>query len=228
MRVPDRAAAGHLLADRLGHLAEDHPVVLGLPRGGVPVAAEVASALQAPMDVVIVRKLGCPWQPELGVGALGEGGIQLLNAELMADLGLQESQLEDTIRREQAVIDDRVAAWRSGREAIPVGGRTTIVVDDGLATGFTARAAIAVLRRRGAGRVVLAVPVAPRDTIEDLTALADEVVCLDTPRDFQSVGGAYRDFTQVRDDDVARLLAAAGTTDAPHDHADGDTRPRGA
>ncbi len=210
MRFADRRAAGRLLAARLGHLAGERPVVLGLPRGGVPVAVEVASELGAALDVLVVRKLGCPWQPELGVGALGEGGIQLLNADLMRDLGLRESQLADTIRREQAVIDERVRTYRVDRTAVPVAGRTVIVVDDGLATGFTARAAVEVLRRRDAARIVVAVPVAPPETIRDLEELADDVVCLETPRRFRAIGYFYDDFSQVGDDEVTRLLADDG------------------
>ncbi len=210
MRFADRRAAGRLLAARLGHLAGERPVVLGLPRGGVPVAVEVASELGAALDVLVVRKLGCPWQPELGVGALGEGGIQLLNADLMRDLGLRESQLADTIRREQAVIDERVRTYRVDRTAVPVAGRTVIVVDDGLATGFTARAAVEVLRRRDAARIVVAVPVAPPETIRDLEELADDVVCLETPRRFRAIGYFYDDFSQVGDDEVTRLLGDAG------------------
>lgn len=209
MRFADRTEAGRLLAAQLVGLAGEAPVVLGLPRGGVPVAAEVARALGAPLDVLIVRKLGCPWQPELGVGALGEGGVQLLNTRLMAELGVRESELDETIRREQAVIDERVRAYRAGTDAVPIAGRTAIVVDDGLATGFTARAAIEVLRHRGVGRIVVAVPVAPAETLADLRHLADDVVCLEMPRRFQAIGHHYGDFSQTSDDEVTRLLAAA-------------------
>jgi putative phosphoribosyl transferase len=156
----DRRDAGRQLAGRLVPLVSGQPIVVGLPRGGVPVAYEVARALGAPLDVLVVRKLGCPWQPELGVGALGEGGIRLLNRRLMREVGVTETDLGEVIEREQQELDARVVRYRGDRDPIPVEGRTVIVVDDGLATGFTARAAIEVLRRRGAGRVVLAVPVA--------------------------------------------------------------------
>ena len=206
MRFEDRRDAGRRLGARLGNLKAKRPVVVGLPRGGVPVAYEVAQALAAPLDVLVVRKLGCPWHPELGVGALGEGGIRLLNEALVEATGVTESELEAVTRREGAELERRLRRYRGGREPLPVAGRTVIVVDDGLATGFTARAAIEVLRRRGAARVVLAVPVAPIDTRTELRAIADEFVCLYTPSDFWSIGQFYDDFSQTSDQEVARLL----------------------
>ena len=209
MRFADRTEAGRLLAAQLVGLAGEAPVVLGLPRGGVPVAAEVARALGAPLDVLIVRKLGCPWQPELGVGALGEGGVQLLNTRLMAELGVRESELDETIRREQAVIDERVRAYRAGTDAVPIAGRTAIVVDDGLATG-TATTMRPTPRWRSTSMAARAVkPVAPAETLADLRHLADDVVCLEMPRRFQAIGHHYGDFSQTSDDEVTRLLAAA-------------------
>jgi putative phosphoribosyl transferase len=203
----DRRDAGRRLATRLAHLAGERPVVVGLPRGGVPVAFEVARALGAPLDVLVVRKLGCPWQPELGVGALGEGDIRLLNRRLMREIGVSETDLSEVVEREQRELEARVARYRGEREPVPVEGRTVIVVDDGLATGFTARAAIEVLRHRGAGRVVLAVPVAPMDAVVDLRGVADEVVCVHTPASFWAIGQFYDDFTQTADDEVTHLLA---------------------
>jgi putative phosphoribosyl transferase len=183
-------------------------VVVGLPRGGIPVAYEVAQALGAPLDVLVVRKLGCPWQPELGLGALGEDGIRLLNEPLMRATGVTEPQLEAVAAREGAELQHRVRRYRGERGPIPVTGRTVIVVDDGLATGFTARAGIEVLRRRGVHRIVLAVPVAPSGAVTELQTVADEVVCLHTPSEFGALGQFYDDFAQTTDEEVASLLTA--------------------
>jgi putative phosphoribosyl transferase len=208
MRFANRREAGRQLGGCVGHLAAERPVVVGLPRGGIPVAYEVAQALGAPLDVLVVRKLGCPWQPELGLGALGEGGIRLLNTSLMRSTGVTEAQLDAVAGREAAELRRRVQRYRGEREPFPVAGRTVVVVDDGLATGSTARAGIEVLRRRGARRIVLAVPVAPADAVRELRAVADEVVCLHTPRVFGAIGLFYDDFTQVSDVEVIGLLAA--------------------
>ena len=207
MRFRDRADAGRQLAWRLQQYRMEAPVVVGLARGGVPVAAEVARALGAPLDVLVVRKLGCPWQPELALGAIGEAGAMVLNPALIAGIGLAPEDLADVIGAERAELARRVARYRGGRPAEPVEGRTVIVVDDGLATGATARAAIAVLRRRGAHRSILAVPVAPPDTVRALSGVADQVVALATPRAFLAIGQFYDDFTQTSDRDVTRLLA---------------------
>ena len=209
MRFTDRGDAGRQLGERLSRLAAERPIVAGLPRGGVQVAYEVAQALAAPLDVLVVRKLGCPWQPELGLGALGEGGIRLLNEPLLRSTGVTDTELEAVVRRERTELDHRVQRYRGERPPIPVEGRTVIVVDDGLATGFTARAGVEILRRRAARKVVLAVPVAPAHTVEELQAVADELVCLHAPSAFSAIGRFYRDFTQTSDDEVARLLAAA-------------------
>jgi putative phosphoribosyl transferase len=207
MRFRDRADAGRQLAWRLQRYRMEAPVVVGLARGGVPVAAEVARALGAPLDVLVVRKLGCPWHPELGLGAVGEGDAIVLNQPLIASIGLAPADLQDIIGAERAELARRVARYRGGRPAEPVEGRTVIVVDDGLATGASARAAIAVLRRRGAHRSILAVPVAPPDTVMALSGVADQVVALATPRAFLAIGQFYDDFTQTSDQDITRLLA---------------------
>ena len=157
----DRQDAGRRLAERLAAHAPDRPVVVGMARGGLPVAALVAQRLVAPLDVIVVRKIGLPWQPELGLGAIVEGGAATFNEALMAEVGVRRDELEEVVRRERAVLEERVQRYRGGRPPIPVEGRVAILVDDGLATGFTARAAIAALRARGASRVILAVPVAP-------------------------------------------------------------------
>jgi putative phosphoribosyl transferase len=208
VRFANRRDAGRQLGIRLGHLTAERPVVVGLPRGGIPVAYEVSQALGAPLDVLVVRKLGCPWQPELGLGALGEGDIRLLNRSLMRTAGVTEPQLEAVAAREGAELEHRVRRYRGEREPLPVTGRTVIVVDDGLATGFTARAGIEVLRRRGAHRIVLAVPVAPSGPVTELQTVADEVVCLHTPSEFVALGQFYDDFAQTTDEEVTRLLSA--------------------
>jgi putative phosphoribosyl transferase len=222
MGFRDRADAGRQLAWRLQQYRTEVPVVVGLPRGGVPV--EVARALGAPLDVVVVRKLGCPWQPELALGAVGEDGALVLNPALIAGIGLAPQDLAGVVWAERGELARRLAHYRGNRPAVPVAGRTVIVVDDGLATGATARAAIGVLRQRGARRIVLAVPVAPPETVEALGAVADEVVALDTPRAFLAIGQRYDDFTQTSDQEVTRLLgarepapalASTGTQDAP-------------
>jgi putative phosphoribosyl transferase len=208
MRFRDRADAGRQLAWRLQQYRTEAPVVVGLPRGGVPVAAEVARALEAPLDVLVVRKLGCPWQPELALGALGEDGAMVLNQPLIAGIGLAPQQLAAVVAAERGELERRLARYRGNRPPVPVAGRTVIVVDDGLATGASARAAARVLRRRGAQRIVLAVPVAPPDTVKALGDVADEVVALETPRAFLAIGQCYDDFTQTSDQEVTRLLAA--------------------
>jgi putative phosphoribosyl transferase len=223
MLFVNRRDAGRQLAKRLSELQSETPVVLGLPRGGVPVAAEVAARLQAPLEVLIVRKLGCPWQPELGIGAIGEGGVRVLNDELIARLGVSAAELDAVGVREWAELTRRARAYRGTRPAVPVEDRVVVVVDDGLATGFTARAAIAVLRRQGTRRVVLAVPVAPLATADQLLAVADEVVCLHTPTRFLGISAFYEDFRQTSDDEVRHLLTGTSAEVAAAAHYSGPT-----
>ncbi|MEX2556157.1 MAG: phosphoribosyltransferase family protein [Actinomycetota bacterium] len=219
----DRREAGRVLAARLDFLRTEDPVVVGLPRGGVPVAAEVARELGAPLDVLVVRKLGCPWQPELGMGAVGEGGIIVLNEDLVARFGLSRDDVETVARAERQELERRVRRYRGDRAATSLEGRTVIVVDDGIATGFTVRAAVAIARRRGARRVVLATPVAPSRTVEELARVADDVVTMEEPEEFLAIGQFYEDFTQTSDEEVAAYLAgsmlplveAVGTADPP-------------
>jgi putative phosphoribosyl transferase len=206
MRFRDREEAGRSLGQALLPWRSTDPVVVALPRGGVPVAAEVAEALGAPLDVLVVRKLGLPMQPEVAMGAIGEGGVQVLNRQLLAELRVPRSALDEVVAREEAELARRVTCYRGGHDRVPVEGRTVVLVDDGLATGSSALAAIAVLRQAGAARVVLAVPVAPADTIREFRTVADDVVCLLEPRSFRAVGEWYERFGQVGDADVAHLL----------------------
>jgi putative phosphoribosyl transferase len=202
----DRLHAGSLLAERLRGLQLSSPVVLGLPRGGVVVAEPVAVSLQAPLDVIIVRKLGVPWQPELAMGAIGEGGVEVIETSVMASAGISDRQMEEVERRERAVLDARIAEYRQCRPAVPLEGRSTVIVDDGIATGATVRAACQVVTSRGALKVIVAVPVATREAIRQIRKVCDEVVCLHTPARFGAIGLFYADFSPVDDLEVKRIL----------------------
>jgi predicted phosphoribosyltransferase len=206
MRFRDRDDAGLRLAARVRELRLDDPVVLALPRGGVPVAAQVARAIGAPLDVILVRKLGVPTQPELAMGALGEEGVRVLDRDLVARAHVRDDQLAEVERRERDELARRARAYRGERDPLPIAGRTVVIVDDGLATGASARAAIGVARARGAGRVVLAVPVAPPDTVATLRADADDVVSLETPAAMVAIGQWYDDFRQTSDAEVVAHL----------------------
>jgi putative phosphoribosyl transferase len=205
----DRRDAGRKLAERLAVLGPERPVVLGLARGGVPVAYEVARALDAPLDVLIVRKLGVPTQPELGMGAIGEDGARVLNPEVLTAAHVTRAELEAVEARERIELQRRARRYRGERPMVPVRDRTVIVIDDGLATGGTARAAIQVARTHGAARVVLAVPVAPPESVEELRHDADEVIALYTPTHFRALGQWYADFDQTTDAEVEDLLGRA-------------------
>lgn len=205
----DRRDAGRQLAARLGHLKGTGVVVLGLPRGGVPVAAEVAEALAAPLDVCLVRKLGVPSQPELGMGAIGEGGVRVINDDVMRTARVAPDDLARVEAREREVLESRARRYRAGREPVGTRGRTVVVVDDGVATGSTARAACRIARAGGAARIVLAVPVAPQDWTARLGEDADELVCPHTPWDFYAIGQFYDDFSQTDDDEVVACLEEA-------------------
>ncbi|MGN6752401.1 MAG: phosphoribosyltransferase [Intrasporangium sp.] len=204
----DRVDAGRRLGESLADLSLRDPVVLGLPRGGVPVAAQVARRLGAPLDVVVVRKLGVPSQPELAMGAIGEEGGRVVDARIMRAARVDERRLAEVEDQEREVLQDRVARLRRGRPRAELSGRTAVIVDDGIATGATARVACLVVRALGARQVVVAVPVGPPD-IDDRMPEADAVVCLEKPWGFRAVGGAYDDFDATTDDEVERLLEAA-------------------
>jgi putative phosphoribosyl transferase len=208
----DRRDAGRQLAERLGRYRDQQPVVLALPRGGVPVGYEIARALEAPLDVIVVRKLGAPEQPELGIGALvdGERPEPVLNQDVLAVLDVSPAYLEREVARQLEEIRRRQRLYRGGRPPVSLAGRTVIVVDDGIATGGSVRAALRGIRRRGDhARLVLAVPVAPPDTVAALRPEVDDLVCLATPPFFGAVGQYYRDFRQTSDAEVIRLLEDA-------------------
>ena len=211
----DRVDAGQQLAVALEGYREAAPLVLGVPRGGVVVAYQVARALGAPLDLVIARKLGAPEQPELAIGAVVSGDhIRILNTQLVQQVGATPEYLEAVTQQEFAEIERRMRAYRGDRPLPEVEGRTVILIDDGIATGYTLRAAIEGLRRQGVGRLVVAVPVAPRETAAALRHEADDVVCLQTPEPFYAVGMWYEDFSQTEDEEVVQLLAAAATGEA--------------
>jgi putative phosphoribosyl transferase len=208
-RFLNRADAGRRLAAHLTHLVRDDPIVLAVPRGGVPVATEVAEELGLPLDVIIVRKLGLPYQPELAMGAVGEDGVRVLDEDVIRMARVDRQELAGVERRERAEVEARSRRFRGSRISAPLTDRVVIIVDDGIATGSTMRAACEVARARGARRVVVAVPVAALESLEQLRQVADEVVCLASPAPFRSVGQWYTDFDQIPDDDVIRLLDAA-------------------
>jgi putative phosphoribosyl transferase len=222
MLFVDRTDAGRRLAQKLEHLRGADVVVVGLPRGGVPVALEVAKALDAPLDVILVRKLGVPFQPELGMGAIGEDGVRVINRDVIRAARVTKSELAAVERRERAELARRAERFRGAQPRVPLEGRTVVVVDDGIATGSTARAACQVARAHGAARVILAVPVAPPDWTVDLAGAADELVCVETPEPFFGIGMWYRDFTQTTDDEVVACLdrAVATPAGAPVDAGD--------
>ena len=209
-RFSDRQQAGRLLAQALSHLQGKAPIVLALPRGGVPVAAEVASALRAPLDVVVVRKIGAPFHKELGVGALVllDQPEVVWNHPVLRELGLTETRLRGDVKDQEIEARRRLALYRGNRPALDMKGRTVILVDDGLATGITAQAALQALRRAHPAHLVLAIPVAPPDTLARLSKDADETVCLMQPPWFSAVGQFYDDFDQTSDEEVISWLAS--------------------
>lgn len=212
----DRRQAGRRLGAAVRALAPQDPVVLGLPRGGVPVAAGVAAALRAPLDVLLVRKLGAPLQPELAIGAVVDGSEPqvVLNEDIIAELGLGGGDIVAETKRQLAIIEERRKVYGADRPPVPLEGKTVIVVDDGVATGATMRVALQGLRGRELRRLIAAVPVASQSAAELLRQTADDLVCLRTPQHFGAVGFYYRNFSEVEDSDVIALLDAADTAGA--------------
>src|SRR5213080_4828462 len=206
----NRTEGGRLLAEKLARYSNrDDVIVLGLPRGGVPVAYEVAKRLRAPLDVFIVRKLGVPGFEELAAGAIASGGVRVLNEDVMRAIPYADEAIEAVTARETTELERRERIYREGRPPPELRDRIAILVDDGLATGATMRAAVKALRQSGAAKVVVAVPVGPPDTCLELEQLADETICLSTPPFFQAVGQYYEDFSQTSDEDVRELLSQA-------------------
>lgn len=207
MIFTNRAEAGQMLAHRLKDYAGGNDViVLGIPRGGVPVAFEIAQALGAPLDIFVARKLGVPGQEELAFGAIASGGVRILNPEVIDPLNVSDFDIASVTAREQRELERRERLYRGSRAPLSVQGRVVILVDDGIATGSSIRAAIAALRHLNPEKLVVAAPVAPLDTARELAAEADDFVCVETPRTFQAIGQFYDDFSQVADDEVANLL----------------------
>ena len=206
-RYADRREAGAVLAGHLREFVGRDVVVLGLPRGGIPVACEVAMALRAPLDVFVVRKLGLPGHPELAMGAIASGGVRVLNEDLIRQLRVPYAAIEAVARAEQTELERRERAYRGARPPIPIEGRIVILVDDGLATGSTMRAAVLAARRLIPSEIVVAVPVGARETCRALAEVADDVVCALMPEPLAAVGLWYDDFEQTTDDEVRRLIA---------------------
>jgi len=217
MQFVDRHDAGRRLAAELALFVSERPVVFAIPRGGVPIASEVAHALGAPLDILAVRKLGAPGNPERALGALAEDGTGVLDPRSGVMLGMTQAAFDSTLSQESRELRRRVERYRDGRSPVPVSGRTVIVVDDGLATGLTDLAAVRALRKRGARRIVVAVPVGSGEAVSMLAEEADLVVCLTVPRHLRGVGFWYRDFAPVSDEQVLALLAeaAAGVDTSP-------------
>ncbi len=213
----NRSEAGRLLAERLMPYKNMHPVVLALPRGGVEVAYEIAEALDAPLDIVVARKLGAPGHEELAIGAVVDGDhpMMTLNEEVMQSYGVDREYLSKVVHRELREIERRQRLYRGGRPPVPVKGAAVIVVDDGIATGASARAALRGLRRKDVGRLILAVPVAPMESARDFAKEVDELVCLENPDPFFAVGAHYRDFSQTTDETVIELLQRASRRAPP-------------
>ncbi|MEV0295199.1 phosphoribosyltransferase family protein [Nocardia sp. NPDC050710] len=206
MIYTDRAAAGRALGAELEHLRASMPLVLGLPRGGVPVAAAIRDVIGGDLDILLVRKLGVPWQPELAMGAIGEDGVRVLNPDVLSHIGISPQHFDEIEDRERVELERRRAMWRGDAEPVAIAGRTTVIVDDGMATGATMVVACRVARLHQPTRIVVAVPVSSSEAVYRAAGEADEIVCPWIPESLGGVGSAYRDFHQLEDDEVTDLL----------------------
>jgi putative phosphoribosyl transferase len=213
----DRREAGRRLAEKLSRFKDERPVVFALPRGGVPVGYEISRALEAPLDVFVSRKLGAPGQPEFGIGAVAAGGVRVLNEDVLSRLGIPDDYVEQITARETAEVERRLRYFRGERPEPDVGGRTAILVDDGLATGVTARAAVEALRSSGPQRLILAAPVCAAQTAQLLGPEVDELVCLESPSDLGAIGFWYKNFEQTSDEEVVELLERARSERGPQE-----------
>lgn len=212
----DRCDAGRRLAAELQQVTLNDPVILGLPRGGIPVAYEVASALHAPLDVMVVRKLGAPFQPELAIGAIASGNVRVINEDLVASIwGLDESVIDEIAARESVELERRERLYRGDRPMPNLEQRDVVLVDDGLATGATMRAAVEAVRARQPSRIIVAVPTGSEDAVRSIGRISDRVICLDTPAFFHAVGQSYRRFDQTTDEEVRELLESAARLREP-------------
>lgn len=209
MVFENRQEAGKKLASELLKYRKESPYVLAMPRGGVPVGFEVAQVLRAPLDVVVVRKIGLSANPEFGIGAIAEGGVEILDQTTIGVLGIDEEEIKDTVQLEEEELRRRVRTYRGSRSLPNLWGKTAVLVDDGMATGITAKAAVEAVKQLHPSRIVLAMPVCALDTVEGFKKLVDEVICLATPYEFMAVGAWYRNFTQVSDAEVVDLLKKA-------------------
>jgi len=206
----DRRDAGQKLARELSEYAnQEDVIVLGLPRGGVPVAFEVAKALKAPLDVFVVRKLGAPGNPELAMGAIASGGVRVMNEGVVDRLAISDASIEEAVGKEREKLQRREEIYRGARPETELGGKTVILIDDGLATGATMRAAVSALREHNPEKIIVAVPAGPPETCAEFEEIVDESICLKTPRPFLGVGGAYRDFSQTTNEQVRDFLERA-------------------
>ncbi len=225
MLYADRVDAGRALAKSLDYLRGTHPLVLGLPRGGVPVASAVCSELDGELDIILVRKLGVPWQTELAMGAIGEGGVRVINDDVVAHTGVSDVELSMVEERERTELERRAGVLRDACPRIPLTNRTVVIVDDGMATGATAAAACEVARAQHAKWVVLAVPVSAPEAMHRLGGVADEVVCPCTPSELGGVGAAYTDFHQLDDREVIKLLRDSTSGSTHSNSRNSDTVP---
>ncbi|KAA8888214.1 phosphoribosyltransferase [Nocardia colli] len=207
MIYTDRTAAGRALATHLDNLRATHPLLLGLPRGGVPVAAGLREIIGGDLDILLVRKLGVPWQPELAMGAIGEGGVRVLNSDVLSHIRITPQEFAEIEDLERVELDRRRMVWRGDAESIPLDGRTVVIVDDGMATGATVVVACRVARRHHPAQVVVAIPVSSAEALRRVAAEADQIVCPLVPETLGGVGTAYEDFHQLEDDEVTTLLA---------------------